>query len=156
MNLRSRYRRKTKNRLPPKHYRRIALPPKKCRHILLLPLPPRSLPPKNEKPPTAKNYRRNALPPNEIPPYIGFTASAKVVTAKNEKTANRLKFPPCGNTAPSVSALKTVTDDHTLNVYSSAGGLKNTQKKCGTFRIQYDGRSLHCLLCLLLYRMTMY
>ena len=44
LNLRSRYRRKTKNRLPPKNYRRIALlpnnyrrialPPKKYRHIL--------------------------------------------------------------------------------------------------------------------------
>ena len=35
LNLRSRYRRKTKNRLPPKNYRRTALPPKKYRHMLV-------------------------------------------------------------------------------------------------------------------------
>ena len=45
----SRYRQKTKNRLPPKNYR----------HSLVLPPPPKSLPPKNEKPPTAK----------KLPPY---------------------------------------------------------------------------------------
>ena len=33
--LRSRYRRKTKNRLPPKNYRRISLLPKKYRHSLV-------------------------------------------------------------------------------------------------------------------------
>ena len=49
----SRYRRKMKNRLPPKNYRRIALPPKKYRHILVLTLPPKSLPPETRKPPTA-------------------------------------------------------------------------------------------------------
>ena len=49
-----------KNRLPPKNYRRIALPPKKYR-------------------------------------IFWFTASAKVVTAKNEKPAKRLKLPPYGD-----------------------------------------------------------
>ena len=46
-----------------------------------------TLPPKNEKPLTTKK-----VPPDYIPPYFGFTASAEVVTAKNEKTANRLKI----------------------------------------------------------------
>ena len=44
LSLRSRCRQKTKNRSPPKNYR----------HILGLPSPPESLPPKNEKPPIAE------------------------------------------------------------------------------------------------------
>ena len=72
LSLRSRYRQKTKNRLPPKNYR----------HILVLPPPTKSLPPENEKPPTAL----------KLTPYFGFTASAKVVTAKKQKTAYRRKF----------------------------------------------------------------
>ena len=76
LSLRSRYRQKTKNRL---HRRKITaifgfyrlrqsryrqktknrLPLKKYRHILVLPPPPKPLPPKNEKPPTTK----------KLPPY---------------------------------------------------------------------------------------
>ena len=101
LNFRLRCRRKTKNRLPPKNYRRIALPPKEYRHILVLPPPPKSLPQKNEK--TA--YRRKITAVlhyrRKIPPYFCFTASAKVVTAK--KWPNRLPpksywhmaIPPC-------------------------------------------------------------
>ena len=74
LTLRSRYHRKTKNRLPQKitavlhygqtttavlHYRR------KIPSYFGLQLPPKSLPPRNEKPPTAKKYRRIALPPNK-------------------------------------------------------------------------------------------
>ena len=60
LGLRSRYRQKTNNRLPPKNYRRMTLPPKMYRHILVLPPPPKSLPPKNEKPPTAVWHYRPA------------------------------------------------------------------------------------------------
>ena len=52
------------------------------RRILDLPPPPKSLPPKNEKPPTAE----------KLPQYFGFTASAEVVTAKKRKTAYSQKI----------------------------------------------------------------
>ena len=52
------------------------------RHILVLPPPPKSCPPKNEKLPTAE----------KLPLYFGFTASAEVVTAKKRKTAYRQKI----------------------------------------------------------------
>ena len=63
--LRSRYRGKTKNRLPPKNYRRIALPPKKYRHILVHRFRQSRYRRKmnNRLPP--KNYRRTALPPKK-------------------------------------------------------------------------------------------
>ena len=87
LSLRSRYRRKTKKRLPPKNYR----------HILVLPPPPKSLPPKHEKPPTAET-----LPPYGITAVwhyrrktthiFCFTGSTKVVTAKKRKTAYRRKI----------------------------------------------------------------
>ena len=82
LSLRSHYRQKTNNLLPPRNYRRMALPPKMYCHILVLPPPPKSLPPKNEKPPTAE----------KLPPYFGFTASAKVATAKKRKTTYRRKI----------------------------------------------------------------
>ena len=61
---------KNENRLPPKHYRRIALPLKKYRRILVLPLPPEkyrqlSIPPKEycqlSRPP--ERYRQHWIPP---------------------------------------------------------------------------------------------
>ena len=96
LNLRSRYRRETKYRLPPKNYRSIAKPPNKYRHILVLPLPPKSLPPTKKKAPTSKN----------LPPYFGFNASAKVVTDINEKTANRLKITTVWQYRPACIRLK--------------------------------------------------
>ena len=42
--------------------------------------------------PTAKKLPPYCITAEKIPPYFGFTASAKVVTAKKEKTANRLKI----------------------------------------------------------------
>ena len=45
----SRYRQKTKNRLPPKHHRRMALPPKNYHHTWVLLPPPKSLPLKKRK-----------------------------------------------------------------------------------------------------------
>ena len=65
---------------------------------------------KNRLPP--KNYRRMALPPKKIPPYFGFTASAKIVTAKNEKTANRLQITAVWQYRPARVRLKNITDDH--------------------------------------------
>ena len=65
LNLRSRYRRKTKNRLPPENYRRIALPPKNTAICWFTASATMSLPPKNEKPPIDKNYRRIVLPPKK-------------------------------------------------------------------------------------------
>ena len=52
------------------------------RHVLVLPPPSKSLPPKNEKLPTAE----------KLPPYTRFIASAEVVTAKKRKTAYRQKL----------------------------------------------------------------
>ena len=53
----SRYIQKTKICRPPKYYRRMALPPKHYNDSLVLPPPPKSLPPK-----TKTAYRRMALP----------------------------------------------------------------------------------------------
>ena len=82
LSLRSRYRQKAKNRLPPKIYR----------HVLVLPPPPKSLPPKNEKPPTAKKLPPYGITAEQLPPHFGSTASAKVVTADNRKSAYRRKM----------------------------------------------------------------
>ena len=106
LKLRSRYRRKTKNRLPPKKCRRIALRPKKYGHILVLPLPPKSLPPRNEKPPTAKSLPPFCISVEKIRPFVGFTASAKVVTAKNEKTRDCLKITAVWQYRPACVRLK--------------------------------------------------
>ena len=82
LSLRSRYRRKTKKRLPPKNYR----------HILVLPPPPKSLPPKNEKPPTAETLPPYGITAEKLPTHFCFTGSTKVVTAKKRKTAYRRKI----------------------------------------------------------------
>ena len=88
----SRYRRKMKNRLPPKSYRRIALPPKKYRHIFVyrfrlsryrrkrenrhppkkkrrMAIRPRLCPPKKPLPMTTLEKRKNAK--NIAPPSVG-------------------------------------------------------------------------------------
>ena len=80
-----------------------SLPSKNYRHIFVLSPPPKSLPRKNEKPPTAK----------KLSPYFDFTASAKVVTAQKRKTAYRRKnyrrmaLPP--RLCPPKKALPTIT-----------------------------------------------
>ena len=79
--------------------------------IFCLPLPPKSLPPKNKKrlPPTftaVLHYRRKNTA------IVWFTAPAKVVTVKNEKTANRLKITVVWKYRPAFVRLKTVTNDH--------------------------------------------
>ena len=79
---------KNENRLPPKHYRRIALPPKKYRHTLVLPLPPKQVPSTLD---TAKKYRQLSIPAKEyrqlsIPPkrYRQHTTTvASVVGAQS-------------------------------------------------------------------------
>ena len=58
----SRYHQKTKNRLPPYGITAEKLPP----DTLVLPPPPKSLPPKYENRLTPKNYRRMVLPPTAI------------------------------------------------------------------------------------------
>ena len=50
-----------------------------------------TLPPKNEKPLTAKNVTPYRITAEEIAPYFGYTASAKVVFAEKQKTAYRHK-----------------------------------------------------------------
>ena len=85
LSLRSRYRQKTNNRLPPKNYR----------HNLVLAHPPKSLPPKNEKPPNAEKLPPYGTTAENLPQYFGFTASAKVFTAKKDKTAYRRKVTAC-------------------------------------------------------------
>ena len=65
------------------------------RHILVIPPPPKSLPPKNEKLPTAE----------KLPPYFGFTASAEVVTAKKRKTAYRPKITAVWHCRPKNTAI---------------------------------------------------
>lgn len=75
-----------------------------------------SLPPKNEKPPTANRQKKTPyvlLYRRKYTTIFWFSASAKVVNAENEKTANHLKITAVWkNTAPPVSARKPVTDDH--------------------------------------------
>ena len=66
----SRYRQKTKNRLPPKKYRRMALPRKHYRHTSVLPPPLKSLPPKSEKPPTAKQLPPYGITAQNVPPCL--------------------------------------------------------------------------------------
>ena len=63
----SRYRQKTKNRLPLENYRRMALPPKNYCHTLVLPPSPKSLPPKNKKPPTAKKLTPYGITAQKYP-----------------------------------------------------------------------------------------
>ena len=77
LNSRLRYRRKTKNRVPPKHYRRIAfppnnyrrivLPPKRFRHILVYRFRQSRCRQKRENRQPPKNYRRIAIPPRLCP-----------------------------------------------------------------------------------------
>ena len=71
-----------------------------------LPIPLKSLPPKNEKPPTAEKLPPYRITAEKLPPYFGFTAFAKVVTAKNEKTANRLKISAVWQYRPACVRLK--------------------------------------------------
>ena len=87
----SRYRQKTKNRLPPKYYR----------HILFLSPPPKSLPPKNEKPPTAEKLLPYGITARLCPPkkalptitlFISHSAHKKgTVCLKKNMNASR----PC-------------------------------------------------------------
>ena len=105
LNWRSRYRRKTKNRLPPKNFRRIALPPNNYRRI--------ALPPKKYYRFRQSRYRRqmkNRLPQKNYrrknTAIVWFTPSAKVVTAKNEKPANRLKITAVWQYRPACVRLK--------------------------------------------------
>ena len=65
------------------------------RHILFLPPPLKSLPPKNEKPPTAE----------KLPLYFGFTAPAEVVTAKKRKTAYRQNITAVWHYCPKSTAM---------------------------------------------------
>ena len=78
-NFLSRYGRKTKNRLPPKNYRRIALPPNKYRHILVYRFRQsryrRKM--KNRLPPA--NYRRMAIPPRLCPPKKPLPTTTLVI-----------------------------------------------------------------------------
>ena len=67
------------------------------RHILVVPPTAKTLPPYCITAEKRKTAYRQKLPPccitaEKIPPCFGFTASAKVVTAKDEETANRLKM----------------------------------------------------------------
>ena len=62
------------------------------RYILISPPPPKSLPSKTEKPPTAGKLPPYDITAEQLPPYLGFTASAEVVTAKKQKTAYRQKI----------------------------------------------------------------
>ena len=64
----NRYRRKTKNRLTPKHYRRIALPTKKYRHISVCRFRQSRYRRKMKNRLTPKNYRRMAISPRLCPP----------------------------------------------------------------------------------------
>ena len=110
LNLRSRYRRKTKNRLPQKNLPPYCvtgkqLPPycitaEKRPPYLGLPLPPNSLPPKNEKSPTAKkNYRRIALPPKNYRHILVYRFRQSRYRQKREnrqppKNYRRMAIPP--------------------------------------------------------------
>ena len=49
------------------------------RHLLVIPPTAKVLTPKNEKPPTAKTLPLYSITAEKIPPYFGFTASAKKV-----------------------------------------------------------------------------
>ena len=89
LSLHSRYRQNTKNRLPPKNYRRwhhrqklpsyfgfsasakVVTTAEKLSPYLVLPLSPKSIPPKIEKPPTAE----------KLPPY-GITAPPRLCLPK--------------------------------------------------------------------------
>ena len=50
-----------------------------------LPLPPKSLPPKNEKPPTAKKLPPYCITAEKIRPYFGLPLPPKSLRPKNEK-----------------------------------------------------------------------
>ena len=63
----SRDRRKMRNRLPPKNYRRIALPPQKYRHILVYRFRQSHYRQKRENRQPPKKYRRIAIPPRLCP-----------------------------------------------------------------------------------------
>ena len=47
------------------------------RHLLVIPPTAKVLPPKNEKPPSAKTLRPYCITAEKIPPYFGYTASVK-------------------------------------------------------------------------------
>ena len=92
LNLRLRCRRKTKNRLPSKHCRRIALPPKTYRHIWCYRLRRSRYRQKMSKPLTAKILPRYCITAEKITPYFGVTASTKVVTANKTVSFGRFFF----------------------------------------------------------------
>ena len=96
LGLRSRYGQKTKNRSPSKNYR----------YNLVLPPPPKSLPPKNEKPSTAEELPPYGIAAEILPPYFAFTASANVVTAKKRKNAYCRKFYAVWHYRPACVRLK--------------------------------------------------
>ena len=73
--------------------------------LLVLPPLPKSLPPKNEKPPTAETLPRYGITAEKLPPYFGFTASAEVVTAKKRKTAYRHKITAVWHYHPKSTAI---------------------------------------------------
>ena len=72
------------------------------RHIQFLPPPPKSLPPKNEKPSTAENCRRTALPPKYYRHTLILPPPPKSLPPKNEKPPTAKNLPPDGITAQKV------------------------------------------------------
>ena len=65
------------------------------RHILVVPPTAKVLPPKNDKPHTAKTLPPYCIIAEKIPPYFGFTASAKKVpTLDTAKKYRQLPIPP--------------------------------------------------------------
>ena len=75
------------------------------RHILVLPPPPESLPPKNKKTPTAEKLPPYGITVETLTPYFGFTASAEVVTAKKRKTAYSQKITAVWHYRPKSTAI---------------------------------------------------
>ena len=66
------------------------------RHLLVIPPTAKVLTPKNEKPPTAKTLPLYSITAEKIPPYFGFTASAKKVppTLDTAEKYRQLSIPP--------------------------------------------------------------
>ena len=65
------------------------------RNILVIPPTAEVLTPKNEKPPATKTLPPYCITAEKIPPYLGFTASAKKSTANSRYRQNE---PPTLNT----------------------------------------------------------
>ena len=75
------------------------------RHILVLPHPPKSLPPKNENRLPPKNYRRMALPPKHYHHTLVLPLPRNSLPLKNEKPPTAKKIPPYGITAQKKNAI---------------------------------------------------